>query len=145
MLAAAVALALQNVARDTWQVRTLPERLMEWLLLFVPLDLFERGVGQFGGGAKEIALYGTIGGMVLLLVGLGALALRRGLTTWQLLGLGLGLWLVAMAIVMPVTGAGFFATGLLISPLLTGAAYLLVFLGYASILASARLLSRRSV
>ena len=33
---------LQNLLRDSWQVRTLPERVMEWLLLFVPLDLFER-------------------------------------------------------------------------------------------------------
>src|SRR5438270_685572 len=35
---------LQNVLRDTWQIRTLPERIMEWLLLYVRLDLFERAL-----------------------------------------------------------------------------------------------------
>src|SRR5256885_16858874 len=62
-LASGVALVLQSVLRDAWQIRTLPERVMEWLLLFVPLDLFERGVQQLGGDAKEVALYGTALGM----------------------------------------------------------------------------------
>ena len=57
--ATAIALVLQNVLRDTWQIRSLPERVMEWLLLFVPLDLFERGLGQFGADAKSFALTGT--------------------------------------------------------------------------------------
>ncbi len=43
-LASATSLLLQDVVRSLWQVRTLPERVMEWLLLFVPLDLFERGL-----------------------------------------------------------------------------------------------------
>jgi DMSO/TMAO reductase YedYZ molybdopterin-dependent catalytic subunit len=41
---------------------------------------------------------------------------------------------------MPVTGAGFFALGLLIDPLLTNAGYLAVFLGYASVLLGGHLL-----
>ena len=133
-LASGVALWLQNVLRDTWQIRTLPERVEEWLLLFVPLDLFERGLQQLGSDAKEVALFGTVVGMAALLFGLGVLALRAAWTSWWLLGLGVGMWLVAMAIVMPVTGAGFFATGLLIAPLLVNAGYLVVFSSYACVL-----------
>jgi len=141
-LATAVALVLQNVIRDTWQIRTLPERLMEWLLLFVPLDLFERGLQQFGADAKELALDGIFIGMAVLLLGIGALALRRGWSSWRLLGLGLGLWLLAMLVLMPLTGAGLFASALLVSPVLTNAAYLVVFLGYASVLVGGRLLQQ---
>jgi len=140
-VASGVALVLQNVLRDTWQIRTLPERVEEWLLLFVPLDLFERGLQQLGANAKEVALVGTGLAMLALLLGVGALALRAGWTSWRLLGLGIGLWLFAMAIVMPVTGAGFFATGLLIVPALVNAGYLVVFLGYACVLIGGRLLS----
>src|SRR5436189_5859175 len=94
-LASGVALVLQSILRDVWQIRTLPERVMEWLLLFVPLDLFERGVQQLGGDAKEVALYGTVVGMAVLMAAIGALALRAGWTSWRLLGLSLGLWAVA--------------------------------------------------
>src|ERR1051326_3107484 len=86
-LATLVALWLQNLLRDTWQIRTLPERVMEWLLLFVPLDLFERGLAQFGADAKEIALTSTFMGMVLLLFLIGLLALRSGWSGSRLLGL----------------------------------------------------------
>src|SRR5207248_8542103 len=134
---------LQNVIRDAWQIRTLPERVMEWLLLFVPLDLFERGLGAFGANAKEIALIGTAVGMTLLLIGVGAWTLRAGWTSWQLLALGLGMWLQVMLVVMPIAGAGFFATRLLIGPALTDSGYLLVCLGYASVLVGGRLLSQR--
>ena len=129
-----VALVLQNVLRSTWQIRSLPERVMEWLLLFVPLDLFEQGVQQLGGDAKEVALTGTNIGMALLLLVIGTVALRTAWRGWSLLGLGLGLWLFTMVVVMPVTGAGFFATGLFVAPLLTNAGYLLVFLAYSSVL-----------
>ena len=139
-LASGVALVLQSVLRDAWQIRTLPERVMEWLLLFVPLDLFERGVQQLGADAKEVALYGTVVGMAVLLAVLGAVVLRAGWSSWRLLGLSVLLWVVAMGVVMPVTGAGFFARGLLISPVLTNAGYLLMFLGYGCVLIGARLL-----
>ena len=36
-LATTVALYLQSLLRTIWQIRSLPERVMEWLLLFVPL------------------------------------------------------------------------------------------------------------
>jgi DMSO/TMAO reductase YedYZ molybdopterin-dependent catalytic subunit len=48
---------------------------------------------------------------------------------------GFLLWLLAMLVVMPLTGAGAFATGLLVSPLLTNAAYACVFGAYAAVLA----------
>src|SRR5216684_8169167 len=139
-LASGIALVLQSVLRDAWQIRTLPERVMEWLLLFVPLDLFERGVQLLGGDAKVVALYGTVVGMAVFLAAVGALTLRVGWTSWRLLGLSVALWAVAMGIVMPATGAGFFARSLLISPLLTNAGYLLMFLGYGCVLIGARLL-----
>lgn len=139
-LASGVALLMQYVLRDLWQIRTLPERVMEWLLLFVPLDLFERGVQQLGGDAKEVALTGTVVGMGVVLAAIGALVLRADWSSWRLLGLGLGMWAVAMGIVMPVTGAGFFASGLLISPVLTNVGYLLMFLAYGCGLIGGRLL-----
>src|SRR5579859_3776998 len=137
--ASVVALLVQNLLRQTWQIRTLPERVMEWLLLFVPLDLFERGVQQLGGDAKEVALAGTVIGMVVVLAGLGAAVLHANWSSWRLLWLSLGLWALAMAVVMPVTGAGFFARGLLISPVLTNAGYLLMLLGYGCVLIGGRL------
>lgn len=140
-VASGVALLLQNVIRETWQIRTLPERIMEWLLLFVPLDLFEQGLAQFGADAKELALYGTFIGMALVLWAIGVAVLRGGWSSWRLFGFGALLWVLAMAVVMPITGAGFFATGLLIAPLLTNAAYLMVFLAYATVLIIGRLFS----
>jgi DMSO/TMAO reductase YedYZ molybdopterin-dependent catalytic subunit len=141
--ATVVALRLQTLLRDVWQIRGLPERVMEWLLLFVPLDLFERALQRFGASAKEIALVGTTLGMALALLVLGVLALRDRWSTWQILGLGGVLWLIAMGAVMPVTGAGPFATNLLIAPLLVNSGFLVVFLGYASVLAAGRLLVGR--
>jgi DMSO/TMAO reductase YedYZ molybdopterin-dependent catalytic subunit len=137
--ASAVAMLLQNLLRSLWQVRSLPERVMEWLLLFVPLDLFETGLAQFGANAKELALTLSVVGMAILLASLGALLIVRGWQGWRLLTVGLGLWLLTMLVLMPVTGAGLFATGLLVSPALTNAGYLLVFLAYACILQLASL------
>src|SRR5258708_1614363 len=145
-IASGAALELQTIARDVWQVRSLPERVMEWLLLFVPLDLFERALGQLGSNAKEVALASAVVGMAVVLAAIGTLGLRAEWSGWSLLGLGLGIWLLTMAVAMPITGAGFFATGLLISPWLTGSAYLMVFSSYASVLAGGRvLLDRRSL
>src|SRR5919201_2543132 len=139
------ALLLQNFLRANWQVRTLPERIMEWLLLFVPLDLFERGLAQFGADAKEIALTATVIGMTVVLFLLGVLGLRGGWSGWRLLGLGIVLWLITMLVVMPVTGAGVFATVLLVAPLLTNAGYMTVFLGSSSVLLAGAALASRSV
>src|ERR671932_354496 len=58
LLAAGAAMGLMFWARAAFQVRTLPERVMEWILLFVPLEAFEKGVQQYGSHDKELALYG---------------------------------------------------------------------------------------
>src|SRR5437867_4171379 len=46
--AAAAAGAVMTLARTIAQVRTLPERMLEWLLLFIPLDVFGAALGRFG-------------------------------------------------------------------------------------------------
>ena len=48
--------------------------------------------------------------LLALLACLGAVALRRRWSGPALAALGLGLWLVTMVGVMPLTGAGLFAT-----------------------------------
>ncbi|MBV9328619.1 MAG: molybdopterin-dependent oxidoreductase [Chloroflexi bacterium] len=125
---------LQQGIRAAWQVRTLPERVMETLLVFIPLDLFERGLQQFGASAKDIALVGAYVGMAALLMIVGWFAVRT-VNGWLALLAGFGLWLVAMLVVMPLTGAGLFAGGLLVNPVLTDAGYLAVFGAYAVVLA----------
>src|SRR5690349_12629946 len=87
-LAVVVAMGLMAWARAAFQIRTLPERVMEWLLLFIPLDTFEKGVQQFGPNAKEYALYGANVVMCLILLGLGVLALRRAWSGWLILVMG---------------------------------------------------------
>src|SRR5579884_3454602 len=77
LCATAVALLLQQAIRAAWQVRTLPERVMERLLVFVPLDVFERGLERFGANAKDLALLGTLIGMSLALVAIGAVVVHR--------------------------------------------------------------------
>ena len=137
--ASAIAMLLQSLLRSQWQIRGLPERVMEWLLLFVPLDLFERGLAQFGADAKELALTATVWAVAALLAALGAFLMVRGWHGWRLLGVGVTLWLLTMLVLMPVTGAGLFATALPLSPSLTDAGYLLVFLAYACVLQLATL------
>src|SRR5436190_18225124 len=107
--AAAVAAAVvMGVARSAAQVRTLPERLLEWMLLFVPLDVFGAMLGRFGFEAKKYALYSAIVVSLAALAGLGALAVRRGWSRPTLVAIGPALWLLTLAVVMPLTSAGFF-------------------------------------
>src|SRR5437870_13775499 len=79
LLAATVAMGLMFWARAAFQIRTLPERIMEWVLLFVPLEAFEKGVQELGPQAKEIALSVGVVAMFLVLAGLALLALRSAL------------------------------------------------------------------
>src|SRR4051812_9572706 len=95
----------QSFIRDHWQIRSLPERIMEWMLLFIPLDVFERGVQQFGSSAKELALAGTVIGMALTLFVIGYLILRTG-KPWYAIATAPALWLFAMVVIMPLTGGG---------------------------------------
>jgi DMSO/TMAO reductase YedYZ molybdopterin-dependent catalytic subunit len=123
------------VLRSTLQVRTVPERILEWMLLFVPLDVFEAGLRRFGFDAKRYALYGTILGSLVLLAALGALALRRRWPLGALLGLGAGLWLFVMLVVMPLTSAGLFAVALVNGTTAAVGGYLVAALVYAGVLA----------
>ncbi|MDQ3811359.1 MAG: molybdopterin-dependent oxidoreductase [Chloroflexota bacterium] len=104
--------AVMLLLRWTLQVRSAPERVLEWLLLFVPLDVFEAMLQRFGFSAKRYALIVGIAVMLALLVLLGQLALKRRWPPPALLGLGLGLWLFTMLVIMPLTSAGYFAVGL---------------------------------
>ena len=79
LIAAGAAMWVQSLARDMWQIRSLPERVMEWSLLFIPLDLFERGIQQFGPDAKELALVGNVLGMAISLALIGYVLLRTAL------------------------------------------------------------------
>jgi DMSO/TMAO reductase YedYZ molybdopterin-dependent catalytic subunit len=133
-LAAAMAMAL---LRWTLQVRSIPERVMEWLLLFVPLDLFEMGIQRFGFDAKRYALYAAIVGILVLLAALGAVALWRRWSTRAILALGLGLWLFTMVVIMPLTDAGFFALALVEGKRAAIGGYFAVALIYAAGLALA--------
>src|SRR5207237_816456 len=117
-----------------FQVRTLPERIMEAVLVLVPPDQFESAVQKYGPAAKEYALYGTTAAMALGLVGVGWLAFRSIRRSGWLLALGPALWLATMLIIMPLTGAGLFATELFQSPALVNAIYLGISLAYATLL-----------
>ncbi len=139
LVAALAATGLMFLARSVFQVRTLPERVMEWVLLFVPIDKFEEGIIRFGPEAKEIALAAGIMGMVLALAVPAVIVVRYLANPWAPLGLGLLFYLVVMAVVLPITGAGFFATGLVQSPLLVNACYLAVSLLYGSVLMAFKL------
>jgi len=85
-------------ARAALQVQSLPERIMESVLLLVPPDQFEGAIERFGPAAKEYALYGTIAVMFLALAGIGLAAQRSIRGPWPLLAVGAGLWLAAMMV-----------------------------------------------
>jgi len=126
------------VFRATLQVRSIPERVLEWLLLFVPLDLFESTLQRFGFSAKVYALYLAVAIMLGVLTWLGAIALRRRWPVLALLGLGVGLWLFTMVVIMPLTSAGFFAIALLDGKRATVGGYLGIGLVYAAVLTLVR-------
>ncbi len=142
LAATLAAVGLMFWARAAFQVRTLPERIMEWVLIFVPLDAFEQGIRTFGPLAKVLALYGSTAAMSALLLGLGVLALRRRWSGAAILGIALTLFLVTMAGIMPLTGGGFFATNQFQHPVLVSGAYLSVALAYATVLLAGQVLAR---
>jgi DMSO/TMAO reductase YedYZ molybdopterin-dependent catalytic subunit len=134
LLAAGAAVGLQFWLRAAVQVRTLPERMTEWLLLYVPIDAFARGIQTLGPKAKVYALYGSAAVMTAALLGLGALALRRRWSPAAVLGLTAALFLAAMAGLMPLTGGGFFGAALAQHPLLVNGVYASVALAYGALL-----------
>jgi hypothetical protein len=133
-IAAGVAMA---IVRWALLVRSVPERVMEWLLLFVPLDLFEAGLLRVGSDAKRYALYASIVGVLAVLGALGTLALWRRWSTAAIMALSLGLWLFVMLIILPLTGAGVFAIELLDGTRANVGSYFAVALVYAAALAVA--------
>jgi DMSO/TMAO reductase YedYZ molybdopterin-dependent catalytic subunit len=135
LVAASIAGGLFALLRATLGVRTIPERLLEWALLFVPPEQFEAALQRFGFEAKRYGLYTAIGGMLLLLAALGTLALWRRWTPSVLLTLGVGLWLFTMLVVMPLTDAGFFAVDLIDGTPAAVGGYLAVALAYSATLA----------
>jgi DMSO/TMAO reductase YedYZ molybdopterin-dependent catalytic subunit len=133
LVATAAAMAVMFWLRFAYQIRTLPERVMEWVLLFVSPRTLEQGISQFGASAKVYALYLAVAGMAAILLALGVALLRSVRSPWALAAAGPALYLVAMGVVMPVTGAGPFGLDLLQDWRLVNAGYLLVALTFATI------------
>ncbi len=140
VLAATAAMALSFALRAAFQVRTLPERMMEWLLLYVPIDAFASGIQSLGPQAKVLALYGSAAVMTAALVGLGVLSLWRRWSPPAVLGMAAALFLVAMGGLIPLTGGGFFGAALPQHPLLVNAVYACIALGYGTVLLLGRAL-----
>ena len=120
--------------RFVLQVRSVPERLLEWLLLFVTPEQFEMALQRFGFDAKRYALGAAIVGMLGVLGGLGYLVLRRGWPPRWIAVLGIGLWLFVMLVIMPLTSAGPFALDLLDGKGAAIGGYLGVALSFAAVL-----------
>jgi DMSO/TMAO reductase YedYZ molybdopterin-dependent catalytic subunit len=124
--------------RWTAGVRTIPERFVEWLLLFVPTPLFEGALRHFGFDAKRYGLNAAVLVVLALFAALGYQVLRRGWSLTAIALLGPALWLVIMVVVMPLTSAGFFATDLLDGTSGAILGYLAVSLSYSTVLALIR-------
>jgi len=139
VVAAAASMAVMFWLRLAYQTRTLPERVMEWVLLFVPPKTLEEGISQFGANAKVYALYAAVGGMAVILIALGAALLRWVRSSWALAATGPALYLVAMGVVMPITGGGPFGFSLPQDWRFVNVGYLAVALTFATVLVLVRL------
>ena len=133
-VATTVATGLMFWSRQAFQIRTLPERAMEWVLLFVPPESFEAAVGRFGSQAKVYALYVAVAGMALLLLALGTSVLQLARSPWAVWATAPFLYLVAMGAVMPITGGGLLGSELFQDPWLVNACYLGTACAYATVL-----------
>ncbi|HLZ27672.1 MAG TPA: molybdopterin-dependent oxidoreductase [Chloroflexota bacterium] len=125
--------------RSGLQVRSIPERLMEWILLFVPPGIFEWGLQVLGFEAKRYTLYLAILVVLGLWAWLGYDALRRRWPVRTIGVLGIGIWLAVMLVVMPLTSAGIFALDLRDGSAAAIGGYLAVGLSYAAVLALFRM------
>jgi DMSO/TMAO reductase YedYZ molybdopterin-dependent catalytic subunit len=127
------------VLRSTVEVRSIPERLMEWLLLFVQPGLFESMLQRFGFDAKR---YGLDAAILVVVLGLGWLGYEALLRRWPplwLAAIGPALWLLIMLVIMPLTSAGLFASALVEGATATIMGYLAISFSYAIVLMLARL------
>src|SRR5687768_4240300 len=68
LLATAAAGGVMLYLRSEAQVRSVPERLLEAMLLFVPPDVFEAGIQRFGFDAKRYGLVGATAGMLGIMI-----------------------------------------------------------------------------
>lgn len=143
LVATSAAMAAMFWLRFAYQIRTLPERVMEWVLLFVSPKTLEEGITRFGADAKVYALYVAVAGMAVILIAIGVTLLRYASSTWALAAAGPLLYLVAMGVVMPVTGAGPFGFGLFQDWRLVNAGYLVVAMTFATPLVLVRLAADR--
>ena len=133
LLAAAAAGALMLLLRAVGQVRSVPERLLEAVLIVAPLDIFVSGLQRFGFDAKRYALYASIAAVLLLLTVLGTLAIR---CHWRPLVVAIGVWVVLMLALLPASGAGLFATELVVGRVVQILGHLAIGLVYAGVLAA---------
>ncbi|MGI9145140.1 MAG: hypothetical protein ACR2IK_01090 [Chloroflexota bacterium] len=131
--------------RSILQVRSVPERLMEWLLLFITPEQFEAALQRFGFDAKRYELAAAIVGMLGVLSGLGYLVLRREWPLRIMVALGIGQWLFVMLVIMPLTSAGPFALDLLDGKQAAIGGYLTLALSFAGVLALTSTCSQRRV
>ena len=138
--AAASAAFGMAVLRSTVQVRSLPERLIEWILIYVPIDAFAGGIQRFGFDAKRYALWTAILLTVAALAAFGAFVLRRRFSNLAILALGIGLWAFTMMVIMPLTDAGLFAIALIDGTRAAVLGYLAVALTYVAVLVGVRVL-----
>ena len=138
LLATLLTIGLMFWARDHFQVRTLPERMLEYALLFVTPENFEKGLAALGDQAKVVGLYAATAIMGLMLLGLGLVALGRRWSALAVAALAPLLYLVAMAGIMPLTGGGVFANAAFQNTGLVNAVYAAVALTYATVLLLAR-------
>jgi DMSO/TMAO reductase YedYZ molybdopterin-dependent catalytic subunit len=126
--------------RLTLGALTLPEVLVDGVTTLVPLGLFSLAVGALGSWAKQL-LGAALSAALLAAGGGGGLLWHWSQARWPMpsskrkwwLGaaLGLGLWLLAMALVMPASGRGFFGTALRPWPADVALAWLASSLAYA--------------
>ena len=138
-LAALVVGLAMLLLRSSLGVRSVPERVMEWLLLFVPTSVFENLLARFGFEAKRYALDAAVLLMIVALAALGFAVLRTGLRVAAIAVIGVAFFLFVMLVIMPLTAAGLFAMDLEEGKRAAIGGYLAVGLSYAAVLAAARL------
>jgi DMSO/TMAO reductase YedYZ molybdopterin-dependent catalytic subunit len=129
--------AVMLLMQLTVHVRTVPERVLEAVLLVTPPDLFEAGLQRYGFDAKRYALSATAIATLLLLAGLGAWAIGRRWSVGAVMSLSLTLWLLVMLVIMPLTDAGPFALDLIHGTKAAIGAHLAVALAYAAAIMAA--------
>jgi DMSO/TMAO reductase YedYZ molybdopterin-dependent catalytic subunit len=120
--------------RWTLQVRSVPERMLEWSLLLVPPGFVEASLRRFGFDTKRYALYLAVLCTVVALAAVGGIVLARRWSAHALLALGAGLWLIVMLAVLPLTGAGVFGSELIDGMWNVVVGYLAVALTYSGAL-----------